>query len=72
MITLKSITTKVEPFSSSQVGQVTFFISWMTSLMYCWIFCIIMTPEERKQVGRDSNPQPTVLETVTLPIELPT
>ena len=30
-----------------------------------------MTPEI-EQVGRDSNPQPTVLETVTLPIELPT
>ena len=30
-----------------------------------------MTPEF-EQVGRDSNPQPTVLETVTLPIELPT
>ena len=30
-----------------------------------------MTPGS-EQVGRDSNPQPTVLETVTLPIELPT
>ena len=70
IMTLKSITTKVEPLSSSQVGQVTFFSSSMDSLTYCWILRI-MTPGS-EQVGRDSNPQPTVLETVTLPIELPT
>ena len=31
-----------------------------------------MFPPGSEQVERDSNPQPTVLETVTLPIELPT
>jgi hypothetical protein len=67
--TLKTTTNTVAPNNSCLVGQLTFIISERTSFRYWISFCIVFT---LKQVWRDLNPQPMVLETTTLPIELQT
>src|SRR2546423_6803210 len=38
--------------------------------IWCWAFSVRRFLRFKNQVRRDSNPQPTVLETATLPIEL--
>ena len=68
-IKLKSMTTQVLSINSERGGQVTFFPSAITSRKY-WYSLRTMDPFEIEQGKRDSNPQPTVLETATLPIEL--
>ena len=63
------MTTIVDSLSSERVGQEAFFSSTITSLQKSltdWKGFFIFSWQEK----RDSNPQPTVLETVALPIEL--
>src|SRR6188768_2568311 len=69
-----TITTIVESLSSERVGQLAFCSSPMSSLKKrraerngLAMGCI---GRRRWQARRESNPQPTVLETATLPIEL--
>jgi|GEM_PF-2805700 hypothetical protein len=66
-----AMTTLVELFSSSRVGQVTFFISFTISSYSLIIFVFMWTFGLFKHAGRESNPQPAVLETAALPIKLP-
>ena len=71
-IATPAITTIVDSLSSASVGQLAFQVqTWFpykTSYFSKWIqFCIWMSKWREK---RDSNPQPTVLETGALPIEL--
>src|SRR5690625_1430605 len=65
-----TMTTMVEFFSSVAVGHVAFFNSAIVSPVKIRMlrngFFITNSWQDR----RDSNPQPTVLETATLPIEL--
>ena len=64
-------TTTVLSTNSFCEGQVTFFISFLTPSKNSFILSIIDPQANQCLHGwRDSNPQPMVLETTTLPIEL--
>src|SRR6185295_5726966 len=67
-------TTIVVPTTSSRVGKLTFRISARTSdrnsFAFVHQFMLGATPKQGWQGRRDSNPQPSVLETDALPLEL--
>src|SRR5476651_789662 len=63
-------TTTVESRSSALVGQVAFFSSSIISPKKMRVLRNGFFMAEIWQARRESNPQPTVLETATLPIEL--
>ena len=65
-----TMTTIVESRSSTLVGQVAFFSSSMISPAKMRVLRNGFVILEKWQARRESNPQPTVLETATLPIEL--
>src|SRR5215470_16889875 len=70
------MTTTVVPTTSVRPGQLTFFISTQTSRRKSRVvghhsrigFMSLLSPRCLWQGWRDSNPQPTVLETAALPI----
>src|ERR1043166_9863484 len=68
------ITTNVESTSSLRVGHADFLSSTTTSLKNSRTlntgFAIVCISDLRWHARRDLNPQPTVLETAALPIEL--
>ena len=72
------MTTKVDPFNSLHLGQETFFISNLTSEKNFLILFIYASNQSNSQIQfflflqewQGSNPQPPVLETGALPIEL--
>ena len=65
---ISSLYLALKLFSFGSQGQLAFASSTRTSPMNAFVCEIILMLDQHAR--RDSNPQPTVLETATLPIEL--